>query len=132
MYSTQMPATMPSPEQRPRRILVVEDEPLLALAVESLLVDAGFVVVGVAGRLQKALDLVASETFDAAILDANLAGVSASPIALALADRKLPFIVVSGYAAEQLKDSFPGAILIQKPYRAAQIINTLNTLLGTP
>ena len=60
---------------------------MLALDLEELLVDAGFKVAAIAGKLEKALALIESGGFDAAILDANLGGVSASPLASAMTAR---------------------------------------------
>ena len=111
------------------RVLIVEDEPMIAFTLQDLLVEAGFEVVGVARRLEKALEQIGSTGFDAAIVDANLAGVSASPAASALAARGLPFIVLSGYSREQLQDAFPGALFMKKPCRPAQIIQALNTIV---
>ena len=97
---------MPVDKQQPARILIVEDEPMIALTLQDLLVEAGFEVACVAGKLEKALALIEGAGCDAAIVDANLAGVSTSPAALALAARGVPFIVLSGYSAEQLQGAF--------------------------
>ena len=115
--------------KRTARVLIIEDEPIIALSLEDLLIDAGFQIAGVAARLEKALSLIESGTCDVAIVDANLAGVSASPAAIALASRGLPFIVMSGYSPEQMQGEFPDALFIQKPCRPEQIIETLTTLL---
>jgi DNA-binding response OmpR family regulator len=119
-------------KQKQARILIVEDEPLISLNLETSLVDAGFQIAAIAGRLEKALALIESGACDAAILDANLAGVSASPLASALTARGLPFIVLSGYSSEQLQGAFPGALFLQKPCRADQLILALNTILPKP
>jgi len=116
-------------EQQHARILVVEDDPTMAHDIQDLLVEAGFEIAGVAGKLEMALALIESGACDAAIVDANLAGVSASPAASALAARGLPFIVLSGYSREQLQGTFPGALFIQKPCRPAQLIQALNTIV---
>ena len=120
---------MPVNKQRPVRVLIVEDEPMIALSLEDVLIDADFEVAGVVGKLEKALALIESGACDAAIVDANLAGVSASPAAIALAARGLPFIVISGYSPEQMQGVFPGAHFLQKPCRPELLIQTLNTLL---
>ena len=101
----------------------------MAHDLQDLLVEAGFEIAGVAGKLEKALALIEGGACDAAIVDANLAGVSASPAASALTARGLPFIVLSGYSHEQLQGAFPGALLIQKPCRPAQLIQALNTIV---
>ena len=120
---------MPIDKQECARILIVEDNPMLALDLEELLVDAGFKVAAIAGKLEKALALIESGGFDAAVLDANLAGVSASPLASAMTARGLPFIVLSGYSSEQLQGAFSGALLLQKPCRPTQIIQALNNIV---
>jgi DNA-binding response OmpR family regulator len=122
-----------SPTVRPNRvrssILIVEDEPMLAFALEQFLIDAGFDIAGVMGRLETALAIIESGGFDAAILDANLAGVSAGPAASALAARGTPFIVVSGYLPEQHQNAFSGAVCLQKPCRPESLLQALQAIL---
>lgn len=103
---------------------------MLAFVLEEFLTEAGFNVVGVAGRLETALALIESCVFDVAILDANLAGVSAGPAALALTARGLPFIVVSGYLPEQQRSAFSGALRIQKPCQPEQLVRALRGILA--
>jgi DNA-binding response OmpR family regulator len=119
-----------SHEVKSLRILIIEDEPMLAVDLEETLIEAGFEVVGIAGRLDKALALIRTCSCDAAIVDANLAGVSANPAARALVDRGIPFVVLSGYALEQQRDKSFGAHYLQKPCRPAQLISTLTALVG--
>lgn len=111
------------------RILIVEDEAIISFLLEELLTDAGFVVAGIAGRLETALALIESDVSDAAILDANLAGVSSGPAASALAARGIPFIVVSGYLPEQQPSAFSGARCLQKPCRPEDLIQALRDIL---
>lgn len=115
--------------QKPARILIVDDEPIIALSLEEMLVDAGFTIAAVVHKTDKALALIESGACDAAIIDANLAGVSASPAASALATRGMPFIVLSGYSREQLQGDFPGAHFMQKPCRPAQLIQAVREML---
>ena len=115
------------------RILVVEDEPVLAYALEECLIEAGFQIAGVAGRLERALTMIEGGGCDAAIIDANLAGVSAAPIGLALTKLSIPFLVVSGYSREQHQDAFPGARFLQKPCRPDELIQAVGELFtGKP
>ena len=102
---------------------------MIALTMEDLLVEQGFEVVGVVGKLDKALALIGSVALDAAIVDANLAGVSASPVATALAARGIPFIVLTGYSAEQLDGDLSGAHLMKKPCRPDQLVDTLKSIV---
>lgn len=111
------------------RILIVEDEPMLAFALEDFLIEASFEIAGVAGRLETALAIIEGGNCDAAIVDANLAGVSAGPAASALKARGLPFIVFSGYLPEQQKEAFSGALFVQKPCQPDQLIQTLRSIL---
>jgi DNA-binding response OmpR family regulator len=113
-----------------KSILIVEDEPMLAFVLEEFLIEAGFRVAGIAGRLETALTLIENCTFDIAILDANLAGISAGPAALALTARGVPFIVVSGYLPEQQRSVFSGALHIQKPCRPDQLVRALRRILA--
>lgn len=116
-------------KQKSPRILIVEDEPIIALSLEEILVDAGFTIAAVVHKLDKALVLIESRACDAAIIDANLAGVSASPAASALAKHGLPFIVLSGYSREQLQGDFPGAHFMQKPCQPAQVIKAVSAMV---
>jgi DNA-binding response OmpR family regulator len=120
---------MPVDKQQHARILIIEDDPTLAHDLQDSLVEEGFEIAGVAGRLEKALALIESVACDAAIIDVNLAGVSASPAASALAARGLPFIVLSGYSPEQQPGAFPRALWMKKPCRPVQLIQALKTIV---
>jgi DNA-binding response OmpR family regulator len=111
------------------RILIVEDEPMLAFAIEDTLIDNGFKIAGVAGELAQALAIIESGGCDAAILDANLSGESAAPAASALASRGLPFLILSGYSSEQQPNAFASALRIQKPCRPERLIQALRSIL---
>jgi DNA-binding response OmpR family regulator len=121
------PATVP--DDRQWRILIVEDEPMLAFAIEDTLIDDGFKIAGVAGELAKALAIIESGVCDAAILDVNLSGESAAPAASALAARGLPFLILSGYSSEQQPSAFAGALRLQKPCRPDRLIRALRGIL---
>lgn len=115
-------------ETPPMRILIVEDEPMIALDLQEILMAAGFTVVGMAGRLDKAMAHIKSGSFDVAILDANLGGVSSSPAAAALVAGNIPFVVLSGYSLKQQQAAFPTPHFIQKPCRPEQLINMLSAI----
>lgn len=124
-----LPSNSAVDPEEPARVIIVEDEPLVAENLRDDLVEAGFDVVGVAPRVESALKLIEGTGFDVAIIDANLAGTSAAPAAAALSARGLPFMVLSGYAREQLQREFSEAVYIQKPYRVRKLIAALNSLL---
>src|SRR5580692_10714255 len=115
-------------DQHPR-ILIVEDEPMLAFAIEDMLIEGGFRIAGVARNLATALAIIESGVCDAAILDANLSGVSAAPVASALALRGVPFLILSGYSPEQQPSAFSGALRLQKPCRPDRLLRTLRGIL---
>ena len=112
------------------RILIVDDEPVIAMDLEYMLVEAGFIIAGVTGNLQTALSLVESGICDAAVLDANLNGLSAAPIAVALVARGLPFLVLSGYAPDQQHEALRAGRCLQKPVDPAHFIEVLNQILS--
>jgi DNA-binding response OmpR family regulator len=113
-----------------QRILIVEDEPMLAFAIEDVLIDSGFKIAGVARELATALAIIESGACDAVILDVNLSGVSAAPAASALALRGLPFLILSGYSSEQQPSAFSGAPRLQKPCRPDRMIRALRSILS--
>jgi DNA-binding NtrC family response regulator len=82
-----------------KRVLIVEDEALVALLLEEVLSEFGCIPVGPCNSLTKALEAIGTETFDLAVLDINLNGEKVYPVAYALAERHIPFLFVSGYGA---------------------------------
>jgi DNA-binding response OmpR family regulator len=113
----------------PLRVLVVEDEPVVAMCLEDILDALGFVTVGPAGRLSEGLALAGGEMLDAAILDINLGGERSTAIAEVLRGRGVPFAFASGYGA--VPEGFAGeAPLIEKPYGERDIAAALRMLLG--
>lgn len=102
---------------------------MVALDVEQVLKESGFDVADVAFSLEIALDLVSRGGFDAAVLDANLKGMSAAPVADALTALGLPFIVTTGYALDQRPESFRTAPYVRKPYRPVELVRALKQIL---
>ena len=113
-----------------RRILVVEDEMMIAMLVEDMLADLGCSVVGPAHGLQAAMALAEDATdLDAALLDVNLAGQPVFAVADALRARNVPIIFCTGYGDAGLREADRGAPVLQKPYRARDLAETLATAL---
>lgn len=104
-----------------KRILIVEDEMLVAMLIEDAVVDLGHEVVGPVMRVEAALEVVESEVFDFAILDINLAGKTSFPVADRLAALGIPFIFASGYGAAGLDERHKDAPIVQKPFAAYQL-----------
>src|ERR1700722_13461298 len=118
-----------SSEDRGRSgVVIVEDEPLVAETMREDLIDAGFDVVGLADRLEKAMKLVSDVEFDVAIVDVNLAGRSAAPLVERLVQIGRPFVVLSGYSREQLPESFSSGVFLRKPYQIDQLIAQVRNL----
>jgi DNA-binding response OmpR family regulator len=110
------------------RVLVVDDEPMIAAAMADAIEDAGCDSVSLAGSVQKALQLIERDRYDVAILDANLRGSSAAPVAKALAERATPYLVLSGYSRQHLAESFPGAPILTKPYALERLVEMVRKL----
>ena len=112
------------------RILIVEDEMLVAMLIEDVLGDLGHDVVGPAMRLDTALAAADGEDFDFAILDINLAGKQSFPVADRLVARGIPFMFASGYGAAGLVDPYREAPIIQKPFDSSQIAGMIDRALA--
>jgi len=80
-----------------RRILVVEDEMLIAVTIEDALMELGCEIVGPVASLDAALDLAGREMLDGAILDVTIRGGTVFPVAEKLLARRIPFVLASGY-----------------------------------
>ena len=100
-----------------RRILVVEDEYLIAMSLADALENAGSVVVGPVPSVDKAIQTIDSEPdIDAAVLDVNLGGALAYPVADLLVARNIPFVFTSGYEDNALRSRYSGVKTCPKPY----------------
>jgi two-component SAPR family response regulator len=86
------------------RVLVVEDEFLLAMELEALLKRNGCEVLGPASTVEWALALIVHDRPDLALLDVNLKGLRATPVAAALRERGVPFVLITGYGSDQLSE----------------------------
>lgn len=101
--------------ERKRRILVVEDEIIVALDLCMRLDEAGYETIGPAGRIAEALALLDGDAPDLAVLDANLDGQTPCDVAERLGALGVPFLYVSGYSAEHIREILPPAPLFGKP-----------------
>jgi len=104
------------------RILVVEDEFLIALDITGVLEQAGLTVIGPAANVGDALRAIAGETVDGALLDAHLGGEPVSHVADALIARGIPFAFVSGYGREHLPAAYSTAPLVKKPFTGRELL----------
>jgi CheY-like chemotaxis protein len=122
---------MASSALRDRRILIVEDEYLIAVTLSDQLEGVGSIVVGPVPSVERAIEAIESEPeIDAAILDINLGGVMAYPIADALLARNIPFVFTSGYEDDVLRTRYPQVRNCLKPYLFSEMEKALaNALL---
>jgi DNA-binding response OmpR family regulator len=107
------------------RVLVVEDEMLLAMLVEDSLVDFGCDVVGPVARVADGVKLASSEKLDGAILDINIAGSEVFPVASELARRSVPFIFISGYDLNNLPQVWRSRPTLKKPFQPQDLARSM-------
>lgn len=111
-----------------RRVLVIEDEALVAMLVEDALRDAGFHVIGPASTVDEAMQLLEGDTPDAVVLDLNLAGETSTPVADLLASRGIPYVIATGYGASGLPPGHQDAMVLAKPYDPGELTAMLGRL----
>jgi CheY-like chemotaxis protein len=111
-----------------RRVLVVEDEVLVAMLVEDMLGELGHEVAALSTHLDEAVRLAASGAFDFAVLDINLNGERSFPVADVLIERGLPFIFATGYGAKVLPPHLAGTPVLQKPFSLDELRHVLDRL----
>jgi two-component sensor histidine kinase len=114
-----------------KRILIVEDEPLVAMDLKVILHEAGIDVVGPARTSAAALGLLERAPLDGALLDANLGGERIDGVAAALARRGVPFAFVTGYGRESLPRSFCNIPIVSKPFVAADLLQAVRKLVAS-
>lgn len=110
-------------------VLLVEDEPLIAYEIESLLTDDGFTVVGMASTLEDALRAAAEAEAGVALLDVNIEGRSIAPVAEILKRRGIPFALVTGYDRGDLPPEMSEEALVSKPISGEALLQTVRRLL---
>ncbi|SHJ25637.1 response regulator [Wenxinia saemankumensis] len=122
---------MSEPDLTGRRILVVEDEYVIADAFRAELELRGAVVVGPAPDIRQGMAMMQAEPMlDAALLDINLQGEMAFDLADALIERGVPLLIASGYDARVIPDRFSEVCRYEKPVAVSELVQTLGTLIG--
>ena len=114
----------------PVRILLVEDEALIALMLEDMVEGMGCAVTGLAPRVGLGVTLAESGDFDLAILDVNVAGENVEPVAQALAARGLPFIFATGYGEAGVPLGYRNRPVVAKPFRSEQLEDAIQRALA--
>lgn len=113
----------------PRCILIVEDEPLIAMMLEDFILSLGHEVCGPCETVAEALTAVRDDRFDLAILDVNLKGESVWPVASALRELGIPFVLASGGHVEPPPAEFANTPMIEKPYTIDRVSPMIDAAL---
>jgi CheY-like chemotaxis protein len=111
-----------------QRILVVEDEFLVAIHIGSILEDDGLQVVGPVGSLMEAIKLASNENLDGALLDINIVGGRVDDVADILARRQVPFMFLTAYGRDHLPKNFSDATLVAKPFSDLNLLEQVHNI----
>ena len=112
------------------RILIVEDEPFIALTLEDMLDELGFALAGTVSQVGEAIDLIGREPVDCALLDVNLGADKIDPVADLLASRNCPFIFTTGYGRSGIPSAHADRPVLQKPFRMDDLATVLRDNLN--
>jgi CheY-like chemotaxis protein len=112
------------------RVLVVEDEMLLAMSLEDMLAELGCNVVGPVGGVTKAVQLAKSEPLDLALLDLNIGGQAVYPVARELDCRHVRFVFVSGYGPDRLPQEWRNRPMLEKPFQQRDLERVLSEVIA--
>ncbi|MET0547071.1 MAG: response regulator [Caulobacterales bacterium] len=111
------------------RVLVVEDEALVAMLIEDMLEDMGHETAGTASQLGDALEMAQRMVVDLAIIDLNLNGQRTDEVARILSERGVPFVFATGYGAGGLSPEWAGSPTVQKPFQPHQLEDAIKKTL---
>ena len=114
---------------RATRVMIVEDDPLIALDLEGTFLDAGYDVSGLARNVEEGLSLLDGDAPDVATLDYNLGTETSQALAEALDARDIPYCFISGYAAP-LRKSVEDVPILAKPVAPRVVVRTVNSLIA--
>ncbi len=120
-----LPLNRTHPRLAPPRVLVVEDELTVALLIEDMISELAFEVAAIAPRLDDAMRLLDSETFDLAMLDVHIGTKTVFPFAAELEARQIPFLFATAYGARCIPAEFRGHPVLQKPFGPLELRRAL-------
>ena len=112
------------------RVLVVEDDMIVALDIKRALTDAACTVVGPVAFLEEAVRLAREEPLDAAVVDINLNGDPAYPVTEALAERGVPFVFITGYGDRDVAEGYRARPRLRKPFSPDELRQVLARCLA--
>jgi CheY-like chemotaxis protein len=110
------------------RVLVVEDEMTVAMLIEDMVSELAYEVAAVVPRLEDAMRLLDSDSFDLAMLDVHLNGKTVFPFAAALEEREIPFLFATAYGPRGIPEEFRSRLVLQKPFGPVELRRALMTL----
>lgn len=111
------------------RLLIVEDESLIAILIEEGLTQFGYDIVGPAPRLAQAMEMARSADVDGAVLDINVRGEPIYPAASILAERGIPFVFITGYNVGEVDERFRDRPVLRKPFTTEDLRKCLDKVL---
>jgi CheY-like chemotaxis protein len=123
--SSQAPQQATDEDQGPRRVLVVEDEAIIAMYVEDVISTFGYSGAGVVTNVDEALAFIETHAIDAAVLDINLKGNLVFPFADALLCRGIPFVFASSYGEGGIPARYRVGPVVQKPFAPSELHRAL-------
>lgn len=110
------------------RVLLIEDEVLVAMHIEDVLTDSGCEVVALATDLRQAVTLARTVDIDFAVLDINLGGEQSFPAAQVLRERGVPFLFISGYSSGGIAEDYRNELRLRKPLRTPELVEAIERL----
>jgi len=119
---------MTDQELKGLRVLVIEDEAMIAMLIEDMLLELGCTMLGPAPDAAQAFRMIQELQFDVAILDVNLAGERTMPVAEKLRAKGVPFIFATGYGASGIIAEFKDRTILTKPFRGSDLQDALRAL----
>jgi CheY-like chemotaxis protein len=120
---------IPEPLLAGKRVLIVEDESMVAMLIEGLLEECECSIVGPCNTFEKALEAARTETFDLAVLDVNLRGTMVYPVAELLSARHIPFLFVSGYGDDAIPPGHDAWRVCAKPFKGNDLVKMMSAAL---
>lgn len=123
-----MPRAM-GEQRHGQRVLVVEDEWLIANELEQELNEAGFSIVGPVGSVEGALAAIEAGQIDAAVLDVRLQSEDSYPVAERLQERDIPFLFITGYSSGDIADRYRSHACLQKPFSSRGLLEAVTGML---
>lgn len=114
-----------------KRVLIVEDEVLIALDTQDVVAAAGYTVIGPAHSLDAAVSLASAEPLDVALLDVSLNGAYSWPVADVLTQRRVPFLILTGFGASlEVPDRHRAVPRLGKPVAARELLAQIRGLVS--